>query len=567
LRVLIAEDDAPLRETLADLDETRAAVGATEEPYDLAIVDVWLGGSRQRSDDGEAADAPEPNGFEAVRWVREACPKCRVVMISGDEDLVPIRAGEDVEFHSFRRKPIAAGELRYVAFQDTEPRTWSGWLSAERRMARIIAERALANPDPAIVPYEPMLDRIVALANVRGVAFVEYAPETGLGRAVSVRGEIRQEAFEETTANLARSVIGQVVASEEPRVGLAWLQSWDDAELSRVCDAQRVIVVAIWTTGPRKFVLVVFDEVGEASPRALGTLLREAAGLVEPMARWWLVAQRQADDAAIRVGLYYGVFSHELRNPLSTLIDLAQLSDVGHEKVRVLAEQLEETAAALYAGTNMRRALSARNLAEELRREVVSVQRKGDLFRAEVRTAWDVVERYRELFAKPRPELMDLNTIVEELRPMVSHRLRRAPDPRINALEFHVLPSGEPLRVFAARVHVLQVVLNLVDNAVEWARPVHGASHGGEVRGAVWIAGARDAADGSACVDVGNSGYGLGAPASRIFEPGFTLKRDGCGLGLAIVRDIVERDLGGRIAITANQNPGDTVFRMALPPR
>ena len=61
------------------------------------------------------------------------------------------------------------------------------------------------------------------------------------------------------------------------------------------------------------------------------------------------------------------------------------------------------------------------------------------------------------------------------------------------------------------------------------------------------------------CVEVIDAGAGI-APAdlARLFEPFFTTRRGGSGLGLALARNIVE-GLGGTIAVKSRVNSGTTV--------
>lgn len=66
-------------------------------------------------------------------------------------------------------------------------------------------------------------------------------------------------------------------------------------------------------------------------------------------------------------------------------------------------------------------------------------------------------------------------------------------------------------------------------------------------------------------VHVGDTGRGIPAGVgNRIFEPGFTTKQRGWGLGLALVKRIVVQYHGGRIRI-AETGPGGTVITFTLP--
>ncbi len=96
-----------------------------------------------------------------------------------------------------------------------------------------------------------------------------------------------------------------------------------------------------------------------------------------------------------------------------------------------------------------------------------------------------------------------------------------------------------------------QVVLNLVKNAVEAAGP------GGRVEVVV-------AADGDgARLTVSDSGAGLtGEARERLFEPFYTTKDSGTGLGLAVSKGIVEAHGG---TIQADAGPGGARFEVRLP--
>jgi signal transduction histidine kinase len=55
------------------------------------------------------------------------------------------------------------------------------------------------------------------------------------------------------------------------------------------------------------------------------------------------------------------------------------------------------------------------------------------------------------------------------------------------------------------------------------------------------------------------------AVQGRIFEPGFTTKQRGWGLGLALARRIVEEYHGGRIRLLRSTSGVRTVFAVTLP--
>ena len=115
---------------------------------------------------------------------------------------------------------------------------------------------------------------------------------------------------------------------------------------------------------------------------------------------------------------------------------------------------------------------------------------------------------------------------------------------------------GDLLPIFADRVMIEQVLLNLVKNGVEAMQDTRGARR-------VTIT-ARVAEARTVEVSVADRGPGFGPEqAEQLFTPFFTTKPDGMGMGLSICRSIVEFH-GGRL--WAQPNPGGgSVFRFTLP--
>ncbi len=117
------------------------------------------------------------------------------------------------------------------------------------------------------------------------------------------------------------------------------------------------------------------------------------------------------------------------------------------------------------------------------------------------------------------------------------------------------LPSTLP-EIQGDRVQLQQVVLNLLLNAIDAVgqQPM-GNRHillGGEVKG--------DRLE----LSITDTGPGIAdAAMSQIFEPFYTTKADGLGMGLAIVRSILQAH-GGTIT-AANRPQGGVVFRFTLP--
>ena len=176
--------------------------------------------------------------------------------------------------------------------------------------------------------------------------------------------------------------------------------------------------------------------------------------------------------------------------------------------------------------------------------------------------AGEILSRLRGLVRKEgnRCETFDLGGAIEEVLLLVDHERRRR--------GVHVeVDRGPGLpAVSADRVHVEQILLNLLRNAfhaVEGAERrrvrvrVTGATPG-RTRGA--------SASASVRLAVEDSGPGL-APeqCERVFEPFYTTRPNGLGVGLAISRSLAERH-GGHLRAELN-GAGGARFVLELPCR
>jgi signal transduction histidine kinase len=120
------------------------------------------------------------------------------------------------------------------------------------------------------------------------------------------------------------------------------------------------------------------------------------------------------------------------------------------------------------------------------------------------------------------------------------------------------LAKGQPI-ITGDRVQLQQVVLNLTLNALQ----AMGAVSEG-ARQALITTSQTELND--LYIAVQDTGPGLSPETySRLFEPFYTIKPNGMGMGLAICRSIVEAH-GGRLWATACQ-PHGTLFQFVIPAR
>jgi signal transduction histidine kinase len=162
--------------------------------------------------------------------------------------------------------------------------------------------------------------------------------------------------------------------------------------------------------------------------------------------------------------------------------------------------------------------------------------------------AGEVIGRMRAQIKKapPRKEELEINAAILEVIALTHGEMVK------NGVSLQTrLAAGLPL-VQGDRVQLQQVILNLVINAVE---AMSGMSEGSRE---LLIGTGEDASSG-VLVAVQDSGPGLNPENfDRLFDPFYTTKPGGMGLGLSICRSIVEAH-GGRIWASRTACPGVTV--------
>lgn len=202
----------------------------------------------------------------------------------------------------------------------------------------------------------------------------------------------------------------------------------------------------------------------------------------------------------VSLGELTAAVAHELNQPLAAIVTNAQL------------------AAALARGTG-----GSSDLDEAIDDISLGAQR-----------AWELLRHLRQLARPDQIErvIVDLRTIGDDAVELA------AADARLRGIDLTVKWPDEPLRVTGDRIHLQQVLLNLLSNAVAAAR--NGDDGTGRY---VRLQGAR--ADGQVLVEVEDGGPPVPDEVlQRMLQPFFTTKPDGLGMGLAIARRLVEAHEG-----------------------
>jgi C4-dicarboxylate-specific signal transduction histidine kinase len=167
--------------------------------------------------------------------------------------------------------------------------------------------------------------------------------------------------------------------------------------------------------------------------------------------------------------------------------------------------------------------------------------------------ASDVISRIRALVSKTDTEKsrLDVNDAIQEVAALAQGEVRR------NSVALRTELAHDLPPVVGDRVQLQQVILNLVMNGVEAMASV--ADRPRELL----IYSQQHESD-KVLVAVRDSGTGLHSEnLDRLFEPFFSTKPKGMGMGLAISRSIIESH-GGRLWAVPNDGPGVT-FEFALP--
>ena len=268
-------------------------------------------------------------------------------------------------------------------------------------------------------------------------------------------------------------------------------------------------VAALIITRPVRKLAVAAERIGGGDLTApVATTSRDELGVLaatmDAMRRQ--LAERDAHMQQMLAGI-----AHEVRNPLAGISLYAG----------ILRDELVDDPRAAHAG--------------KIDREVGYLER--------------VVRDFLDFARRPPPELapVELSALAREVAELAG------PDAAAADLEIEV--DAAPLEVRADAGQLRRALLNLVKNAIAAAADVD--ERGAAVRLSVSRAG--DAA----VLEVWNRGAAIAPEVkARLFEPFFTTREKGTGLGLAFVADIA-RAHGGAIEVDSAR--GETRFRLRLP--
>lgn len=254
------------------------------------------------------------------------------------------------------------------------------------------------------------------------------------------------------------------------------------------------------------------SELSEAN-KLLGSLNEELDQKVKERTRQLLEAQDELvrKEKLAVLGQVAGSVGHELRNPLGVM------SNAVYFLQTVLAD------------------------ADDSVKEYLSII-KNEITGSE-RIVSDLLDSVR--IKPPHPEAVSVAELIEQ-------SLRKCNVPPFVTVKLDIPATLPPLRVDALQIH--QVLRNLISNGIE-AMPEGGVL---EIRAVV------DEAAKNVTIGVRDGGIGMTPEqVGKLFQPLYTTKARGIGLGLVVVKNLTEAN-GGRVEVQSEPGKG-SVFRVILP--
>jgi len=256
-----------------------------------------------------------------------------------------------------------------------------------------------------------------------------------------------------------------------------------------------------------------------SSTFVLAVLLSETALLYARLARSVMAQRREREARLMTMDVLSASIAHEMNQPLASIVTNA---DAASRWMARPTPDLDEVKATLKQIRNS--AYRARDLISSIRAMV----KRDDRNRVP----------------------LDLNDLVREVLALTQRELQRS---RVS-VEVE-LDERLPL-VKGDRIQLQQVLVNLITNAIDamaekkWPRILRIESAVQESSGVL--------------ISVADTGKGIDPKiVDRIFNPLFTTKSNGMGMGLAISRSIIEGH-DGRLQVSADAE-GGSVFQFMLP--
>jgi signal transduction histidine kinase len=243
----------------------------------------------------------------------------------------------------------------------------------------------------------------------------------------------------------------------------------------------------------------------------IGVLVKSFNEMVEKLSeRKELEEKLKKTEQLSMIGQLASGIAHEVRNPLNFL----SLS-IGHIRERLAEEHISQ-------GSDIN------ELLDSLKREIYRVN--------------ELINNFL-FFGKPitlKREWITAGALMEDALYMVRDKIR-------DGIELKTAGADDNMRIYCDREYIRICLINLILNS----------SQAIEDKGTITVRFATE--DGTAYISVADDGKGVeGEDIERIFEPYYSTKKLGIGLGLAITRRFVEEH-GGQISAESRAGQGTTI--------
>ncbi|MFO1398033.1 MAG: PhnD/SsuA/transferrin family substrate-binding protein [Burkholderiales bacterium] len=451
----------------------------------------------------------------------------RVIAVS--EELF---GGYQVAIHALHKAGVARDDLASVRFvgYDTD---------------RLLSELVSGHADVAII-RRCLFEKLTATPRFpRGLfRVIEEQPPDRTGCVVStpLYPDWAFARLKDTSPELARQVALALLAMPASAEGYAWTVPMD---YDSVHEVLRTVEIGPYEALSQR----TMDALYHRYRVALLVFAVAVVAVILHVVHSEKLVQRRTRDLRAALAERDRI-SAESRSREEQLLHLSRLGVLG-EMSSMLAHELNQPLSAI---TNFARGIVRRVDAGLV--DPKPLADAGEEIARQAQRAADVMQRVRS-FARKRQvprEVADLREVIDGTRTMFRAFLPNAPEIECTCDE----RCHDGARALLDRLSIEQVLLNLCKNAFDGMQSLPPA----ERRIAIHLS----CADDGYRVAVRDNGEGLSPETmQRLFEPFYTTKPNGVGLGLAICKRVIEAH-GGHIGAAANApHPGVTVS-FTLPP-
>jgi two-component system NtrC family sensor kinase len=552
-RILIVDDDLEIVTYLTELLTAQGYASETAHTGEEALAAMRAGSSSLLSPNGIDlvildVRIPEPDGYQVCRRAKadEALRHIPIIMVTALGSKQNVTHGLEIGADDYITKPFSPEEL--LARVKAMLRMRQMERNVLRRNRELTALNAIVSTVSRSLDLAEVLpvtlETIMSLLEMRAAAVCLLEDE---GEQLAVHS---QQGFSAAGAQLlsqarwriGRGIVGQVAESGEPALveDLTGDEPWNSAVATETAEAN----------GGEKDNLSLLCVPLPAKDRVLGTLvvLRPyPPGFVTPDQLLLAAIGQQIGISVENAGLYTELrqFAQELERSQAQLVQAEKLAAMG----RLTASIAHELNNPLQAVQNCLHLTLNRQLSPEKQHRYLTLAQE------EVERLIDIVLRMLDFYRPSRGQraLTDINALIDNVLALAAKRLQRGKV----VVHRQLARNLPPITVVADQIK--QVLLNMVINAIE-AMPEGGEliitsrlENGKGKKGKGWLR-----------ISFADNGVGLTSEElKRIFEPFYTTKSRGTGLGLSVSYGIVERH-GGHIDVKSVPGKG-TLFSVRLP--